>query len=194
MNISAMPKVAVVIAALYLSAVNVAAQSDSSATPSAVEDMKPNTLYYLRGDALVKVDESAVDVGAGTSASGVGAAMLGFGSGVKTWMILPGESSELKIVEAQPRFRIAIEHSMATRLRLANFEVVKDKRRVRTESMHVLEIFKPAVPIDMTKTAEGVYEFTPKKPLKPGEYGFAMSSGGPVADFTIVAAGDKKHN
>ena len=163
------------------------AQVDSTSTATAPA-MKPGFMYYVSADKLVAIEETPIEIGAGTSASGLGAAAFGFGSGVKSFMILLGKTSELKIPENQPRFRIAIDRPSSQRIRLAHFEVKKDKRQARTESAHLLEFFKPAVQIEVTKVADGVYEFKPAKPLQPGEYGFAASLGGPtVADFTIVA-------
>jgi hypothetical protein len=168
------------------------AQVDSSAVPKPAE-MKPGLMYFVDGEKLVEVPETPIEVGAGTSASGVGAAMLGFGSGVKSFMILLGTTSEMLITDTQPRFRVMTDRPSSQRLRLARFEVKKDKRQARTESAHLLEFFKPAVPIEVTKVAEGLYEFRPTKPLAPGEYAFASSQGGPaVADFTIVGTGGKK--
>ncbi|MBI1797180.1 MAG: hypothetical protein HYR74_09025 [Candidatus Eisenbacteria bacterium] len=168
---------------------------DSAATPTtrptAESPMRPNWFYYLKGDELVRVDatplESRESVGAGDVAAG-----LLWGGGGKTWMTLPGATSEIHIAEAKPRFRMATERVAALMIRLAPFEVRKDKRWAQTDRGRQQAFFKKPVPLDVTKISDGLYEITPSKPLDPGEYGFALSAGGPVTDFTIVALKDKK--
>lgn len=164
-----------------------------AAAPATPESPKiePNWLYWVKGDELVKIEMTPVEVGASVDGGGVAAAALGFG-GAKTWMILPGSTSELKIEDPQPKFRLAAERQIAMGIRLALFEARKDTRRARTETSKILDFFKPAVPLEMTKVIDGIYEFTPKKALAPGEYGITSSMTGPVADFTIVGETDTK--
>lgn len=162
------------------------ASPDTAATDAAAtsEALKPGVLYYMQAEKAVEVLPTPVDqdysIGAG--------ALTGLG-GAKTFLVLPGVTSELKITEPRPRFRAAVDRTNAMRLRLAMFEVKGETRRTQTDSGKMLEFLKKAIPLSVTQVSEGIYDFTPKADLKPGEYGFGAMLSLTVADFTVVAAG-----
>ena len=109
--------------------------------------------------------------------------------GPKTYFILGGAASDLKISIARPRFRFSADQATAARVQLAQFEAKDESRRTPIEIGKGGAMFNRAVELDVTKVKDGVYEARPKKSLQPGEYALVTSEADPVADFTIVERG-----
>jgi hypothetical protein len=109
--------------------------------------------------------------------------------GPKTYFILGGAASELKISIARPRFRFAGDQAIAARVQLAQFEVKDESRRTPIEIGKGGAMFNRSVELEVTKVKDGVFEARPKKSLQPGEYALVTSQGDPVADFTVVERG-----
>ena len=109
--------------------------------------------------------------------------------GPKTYFILGGAASELKISIARPRFRFAGDQATAARVQMAQFEVKDESRRTPIEIGKGGAMFNRAVELEVTKVKEGIYEARPKKSLQPGEYALVTSQADPVADFTVVERG-----
>jgi hypothetical protein len=167
--------------------VALAAGSFSSAvaqTDSSSATMRVGSLYYMNGDTPVRIEESTVDADVSS----------GLGLGVKTYINLSGTTSDTKISETRPRFRIrAPEKFLVQRYRLGAFEVKKDKRQARTDMKPGAKtFFKTGTALEIKRIDEGLYELVPAEPLKPGEYGISQQPGAPVADFTITAPEEKK--
>ncbi|HET9952353.1 MAG TPA: hypothetical protein VFS09_11230 [Candidatus Eisenbacteria bacterium] len=109
--------------------------------------------------------------------------------GPKTYFILAGAGSELKIGNARPRFRFSADQATAQRVQLALFEVKDEVRRTPIEIGKGGTMFNRGVELEVTKVRDGVFEARPKKSLQPGEYALVTSEADPAADFTIVARG-----
>lgn len=181
---------ALVVVAVFISAPGASrAQSpDSSAAPNAVASadsaMRPNWFYYLEGTKLVRLDAAPIEGAASFGASGVAKNLL-WGAGPKVSMTLAGATSEQRIHEAQPRFRVATERVNALAIRLGRFEAKKEKRWAEVRRDGSRDFFKKGIALDVEKIADGLYELRPSKALETGEYGFAISPYGSVTDFTI---------
>jgi hypothetical protein len=172
------------------------AAADSMAASDTVAKAKPKvqarTLYYVRGDSIVaEVRMTPVEQNVSFGAGDVAATML-WGGGGKTWLALKGETSELHIPETKPTFVVVMARDQVLRLRLAAFQLKKKGRWAQTDDEKGLEFLKKPVAIDLKEAKPNVWAITPKQALKPGEYGFANNSNGPVCDFTIASEGAKK--
>lgn len=109
--------------------------------------------------------------------------------GPKTYFILGGAASELKISIARPRFRFASDEGTARRVQLAQFEVKDETRRTTVQIGKGPIVFKRGSELEVTRVSDGLWEVRPKKTLQPGEYALVLSEADPVADFTIVERG-----
>jgi len=109
--------------------------------------------------------------------------------GPKTYFILGGAASELKIGVARPRFRFSGDQATAARVQLAQFEVKGEVRRTPIEIGKGGTMFNRGAELEVTRVKDGVYEARPKKSLQPGEYALVTSEADPVADFTILERG-----
>jgi hypothetical protein len=115
-------------------------------------------------------------------------------TGEQFWGVLPGPTSDLRLTDTQPRFRLRAEKAQAMSIRLGKFALANKKRRARIDTNKPVDFLhgKFRVPLAVTKVEDGLWELQPVKPLKAGEYALCLSSNGPAVDFTI--ADEKQDN
>jgi len=157
------------------------------------DSMSSGYLYWVSGSELIPV------MFALREQEGGGFALPGVSRGL--WIELAGQSSELKILNAQPHFRVALKPAEVLALRLGVFEINGDKRRARINPDKA-DFFKDRLPLVVQKVQDGLYDLAPKKPLGAGEYAIGRPDryqGGALlvllvwaADFTIQAPASGK--
>ena len=154
--------------------------------PAALE---PGVIYLVEGSSLKKLEAMPMDLD--KSVGGLGAlasvALMTDMTGEQFWGVLAGPASELRLGDAQPRFRVQLEKAKALSIRLGKFAIAGKKRRARINEQKPVDFFDGKYRVELTasKVGEGLWELTPEKPLKPGEYGLAMTSRGPIFDFAV---------
>ncbi|MEK7317218.1 MAG: hypothetical protein AAB011_13635 [Candidatus Eisenbacteria bacterium] len=172
------------LAALMLTSTPALADSD-------VTDEAPrldHVVYYDGSSwlAIKSMTGSVEGPGGGMTAT---ARLKGDLGGPKTYFLLTGAASELKIAIARPRFRFASDEGTASRVQLAQFEVKGETRRTTVQIGKGAAVFKRGAELEVTRVSDGLWEARPKKSLQPGEYALILSEADPVADFTIVERG-----
>lgn len=168
---------------------NAAASAAGTAPDAAVaEAFTFSEVVFYDGSAWqdVKLTTGSVEGPAGgTSATARLKSGLG---GPKTYFLLGGDASLLRVPVPRPRFRFAADEGTARRLQLAQFEV-KDGVRRTTVEIGKVATFKKGSELEVTKISDGFWEVKPKKSLQPGEYALVLSESGPVADFNVGESG-----
>jgi hypothetical protein len=166
-----------------------AGASDPAPSPDAVrEAFTFSDVVFYDGSAWqdVKLTTGSVEGPAG-GASATARIKSGLG-GPKTYFLLGGDASALRVPVPRPRFRLAADEGTVRRLQLAQFEV-KDGVRRTTVEIGKVTTFKKGSELEVTKVSNGLWEVKPKKSLQPGEYALVLSESGPVADFNVGEGG-----
>ncbi len=173
-----------ILAGLMLAAAPALADSNSPDEAPGLDDV-----FFHDGSSWLAIRMMAGSVegpGGGMTAT---ARLKGDLGGPKTYFILGGSASELKISIARPRFRFSSDEGTARRVQLAQFEVKGETRRTTVQIGKGPTVFKRGSELEVTRVSDGLWEARPKKSLQPGEYGLVLSEADPVADFTIVERG-----
>ncbi len=109
------------------------------------------------------------------------------------WSDFPGEKADLRVHEARPTFRVAMEGTPKQRLFLVKCQV-NPWGRSRSVRMGRAKVPAPeageVVLVEVRPEGPGRWRITPTAPLEPGEYGFFSASfhGGPAGllfDFGV---------
>lgn len=161
----------------------------ATSTDAASEALTFRDVVFFDGSAWhgVELTTGSVEGPAG-GASPTARLKAGLG-GPKTYFLLGGDASTLRVPVARPRFRFAGDEGTARRLQLAQFEVKEGLRRTTIEIGKGVATFKKGSELEVTKVSDGLWEAKPKKSLQPGEYALVLSETGPVADFTVGDGG-----
>ncbi len=186
--------IAIGIALLHAVAIGPPAGSAAATTPappsasSAVEAFTFRDVVFFDGAAWqdVKLTTGSVEGPAGGT-SPTARLKSGLG-GPKTYFLLGGDASAVRVPVPRPRFRFAGDEGTARRLQLAQFEV-KDGVRRTTVEIGKVATFKKGSELEVTKVSDGLWEVKPKKSLQPGEYALILSESDPVADFNVGESG-----
>jgi hypothetical protein len=138
-----------------------------------VPDFKNQPMALVNGK-LEKLEKQTVENK--TKAKG-----MGYG-GVSSFILLLGESSPV-VLSSNPTFLIKVEADVDPESVIYLRKVSKANKKGREVEMMRLSAFagygakgksvkKNDSGLDFTKVSDGVFSFTPIKPLEPGEYAF----------------------
>lgn len=166
-----------------------AASLASAPVPDTATALEAGIVYLVQGQKLQKLETVPLDKDKSLGGLGmlVSAATLTDMTGEQFWGVLDGPKSDLAVIDAQPHFRVRAEKAKAMAIRLGRFAQAGKKRRARIDTNHPVDFFdgKYRVETAVTKLNDDLYDIAPAKPLKSGEYGLALTSSGPVADFHL---------
>jgi hypothetical protein len=171
------------------------AQQGQVAKP-ATPGMELGVIYLVEGVTIRKLEGVPLDKD--KSVGGLGAlvsvATLTDFTGEQFWGVLAGPTSEVRLSDPQPRFRLSGDKAQAYGIRIGKFALAGKRRRARIDTTRPVDFFdgKYRVGHQVTKLGDNLWELQPTKALKPGEYALCLSSNGPAVDFTIVAEKGKK--
>jgi hypothetical protein len=95
------------------------------------------------------------------------------------WHIIRGENSLIRISEKRPFFSTKMNPSNLLLVKL-NYHKEKNIRYVISKGRD----YRETLPIELSRTPEGIFEVSPKEDLLPGEYAF-IAMGALFYDFGI---------
>jgi len=93
----------------------------------------------------------------------------------RAFVALPGPKAAVRLQQAQPTFYVQSSDGLGARLELIAVKVAKESRvvekvEVSRAGIGNLPEVRPAVQLERTQLAPGLYRLKPLQPLDPGEY------------------------
>jgi hypothetical protein len=159
--------------------VSLPATQDTNAKQKWIASMHPQHLYLKKGDTMIAIPFTQPE-SAATLKSRISDAFMPFYTGPGDVLrFIRGENSLTRTSEKRPFFCTKMNPSNLLLVKL-NYHKDKNIRYVISKG----RMYKETLPIELSRSPEGIFEVLPKEDLLPGEYAF-IAFGALFYDFGI---------